>query len=191
MYCPRCAALAPSDALKFCPRCGLALGGVREALGREEGAQPEAADGRTAFRKGLRRGFKCLLWGLAVGAVGYLLVTTVIFLDELTRPGDAKRELLLPLKYAFIAAYFLCPILSLYGVVRMLYAVAFERGRGGRKAQARDAEGTAPLGEARAGAAPLPPHRQPTQTPASFVRADGRATEPARFSVTEHTTGLL
>ena len=64
MYCPKCGALAPSDALKFCPRCGLPLGGVRDAMDREDGAQP-AGDERKACRAGLRRGFKCLLWGLA------------------------------------------------------------------------------------------------------------------------------
>jgi hypothetical protein len=170
------------------------LGGVREALDRESGAE-HAGEPSAARGGGLRRGAKCLLWGLAVGAVGYLLGTTVIFLNELTRPDDLKRELLVPLRYAFLVAYFLCPLLSLYGVVRMLYAVVFERRRGGhadRRARARDAEDTSLLDEARAGAAPLPPHQQPTHTPASFMRGgEQRDPEPARLSVTEQTTGLL
>ena len=192
MYCPKCANLAADAALKFCPRCGLSLAGVREALERETGARASGG-GRTTFRKGLRRGFKCLLWGLAVGCVGYLLATTVIFLSELTRPGDVKRELLVPLRYGFLAAYFLCPGLTLFGVARMLYAVAFERGRDDedRKARMSETEDTLLLEEAHANAAPLPPHRRLARTPGSFRR--GREDTPARahLSITEHTTGLL
>lgn len=81
----------------------------------------------TGARKGLRRGLKFLVAGLAVGAAGYALGTTVLFLTELSRPDDPKRELLTPLRYALLAAYFLCPGLSLYGVTRALYALGFER----------------------------------------------------------------
>ncbi|HEX5708824.1 MAG TPA: hypothetical protein VFX96_16110 [Pyrinomonadaceae bacterium] len=80
-----------------------------------------------AARKGLRRGLKFLVAGLAVGAVGYVLGTTVLFLTELTRPDDPKRELLTPMRYALLAAYFLCPGFSLYGLARALYALTFER----------------------------------------------------------------
>jgi hypothetical protein len=192
MYCPKCANLAADAALKFCPRCGLALAGVREALARESGALA-SGKGRTAFRKGLRRGFKCLLWGMAAGGAGYLLATTVIFLSELTRPGDVKRELLVPLRYAFLAAYFLCPGLTLFGVVRMLYAVAFERNRDdddARGTRVREAEGASLLEEAHHGATPLPPHQRPSRPPVSVGRGECRS-ELAHLSVTEQTTGLL
>ena len=192
MYCPKCANLAADAALKFCPRCGLSLAGVREALERETGARGGGGR-RTTFRKGLRRGFKCLLWGLAVGCVGYVLATTVIFLSELTRPGDVKRELLVPLRYAFLAAYFLCPGLTLFGVVRMLYAFAFERDRADedRGARMNETEDTLPLEEAHANAAPLPPHRRPARTPESFRHGREDTPAPTRLSITEHTTGLL
>jgi hypothetical protein len=188
MYCPKCANLAADVALKFCPRCGLSLKGVREALERETGARPSAR-GRASFRKGLRRGFKCLLWGLGVGGAGYLLATTVIFLSELTQPGDVKRELLVPLRYAFLAAYFLCPGLTLYGVARMLYAVAFERGRDDdAPSQTSETQDTSLLVEAHP-AATVPPHRRPAQSPADFRREDMPVN--AHLSITENTTGLL
>jgi hypothetical protein len=190
MHCPKCANLAADAALKFCPRCGLSLKGVREALERETGAKASGG-GRTALRKGLRRGFKCLLWGLGAGCVGYVLATTVIFLNELTRPGDVKRELLVPLRYAFLAAYFLCPGLTLYGVARMLYAVAFERRRGDdAPTPTSKTEDTSLPVEAHP-AATLPPHREPARAPASFGRVRDEAPAPAHLSVTEHTTGLL
>lgn len=191
MFCPKCANLAADAALKFCPRCGLSLAGVREAFDRETAGTQAPDEKRVALRKGLRRGLKCLLWGVAVGFVGYVLATTVIFLSELTPPGDVKRELLVPLRFAFLAAYFLCPILTLYGVVRMLYALTFERGRAddpqAPTAQTAQTEETLLLVDARTSAAPLPPHRNPAPTPASFRRMR----DSAPLSVTEHTTGLL
>lgn len=81
-----------------------------------------------AARRGLRRGLKFLAAGVTVGALGYALATVVLFLTELTRADDPKRALLTPLRHALLAAYFLCPGLSLYGIARAVYALASERG---------------------------------------------------------------
>lgn len=190
MFCPKCSNPAESADLKFCSRCGLWLAGVREAMHREADAQTQAdGAGHTDFRKGLRRGAKCLLWGVAIGAVGYALATAIIFLSELTRAGDPKLELLVPLRYAFLTSYFLCPALSLFGVARMIYALTFER-RNSRVASEETKEPVF-LAESRGAGASLPPQRQPAWTPAHFRREGSSTAELQPASVTEHTTGLL
>jgi hypothetical protein len=131
MFCPQCGVRPATDDLKFCPRCGLALAPVRGVIGVADERAGEGEGRREpSWRGAFRRGVKCLLWGAALTACGYLFGLAKLILDGRIPPHDgATRELFLPLGYLAVALLlFVGPGLILYGLVRALVAAGFERG---------------------------------------------------------------
>jgi hypothetical protein len=112
MFCPKCGQLQASDALRFCSRCGFALGGVPELLARDGApattAHLTAAGGPqplTSRRKGMRQGGAIML-------VGLFLIPMLGLLHPLIGvPGE----------FTVIGA-----IVLLAGMLRFLIAAIFE-----------------------------------------------------------------
>lgn len=109
MYCPRCGQQQVSDEMRFCSRCGFALGVVRELLAgggelvRRE-AEAQVAQPSPAL-KGMRKGVWIMLSG----------VPLTIMIGLLTAVNDAFAVLLL--------LPFLCFVV---GFVRLLYGTFFQ-----------------------------------------------------------------
>jgi len=175
MFCPKCGQSQVADEVRYCSRCGFALGGVTQLVAHD-GAWPEylpPSDGRldSPKRKGLRQGGKILL-------VGAFLVPMLAILCVIT---GMDPELLLAGVLVVIA-----------GIMRLLYALIFEdKYSAGAPARAPFAQTTAPPQFI-----PAPPRRaalprqQSTPAPVSFrTRDTGELAE--RPSVTERTTRLL
>lgn len=75
MYCPKCGQQQISKAVRFCSRCGLPLGIVRELVANEGTLAIREIETKLAppieRRKGVRRGAKLMLAGLAAIPAGY------------------------------------------------------------------------------------------------------------------------
>ncbi|MDQ3908250.1 MAG: zinc ribbon domain-containing protein [Acidobacteriota bacterium] len=176
MFCPKCGQSQPSDALRFCSRCGFALVGVAELLARDGvPSYPAAAVGSQSDsprRRGMRQGVGIML-------VGVFLIPIIALLHPLIN---------LPGEYSVVGA-----IVFLAGLLRLLVAAIFESNtpKAAYPAPLYAPPSAQPQFDPRAPARPLPqadfhpaqvrlPRRQDT---AEIVRP------PA--SVTYHTTRLL
>jgi hypothetical protein len=179
MFCPKCGQLQASDALRFCSRCGFALGGVPELLARDGApaamAHLTAAGGPqtlTPRRKGMRQGGAIML-------VGLFLIPMLGLLHPLI--GLAGE-------YSVIGA-----IVLLAGMLRFLIAAIFED-KSPPLTQGASLYAP-PTGQgqfdprAQAGALPAGQFR-PAQS--LFARrADTSEIPQPPASVTDHTTRLL
>jgi hypothetical protein len=78
MYCPNCGQQQVSDEMRFCSRCGLALGGVSEWLAR--GGVPATAEDKAGVaadsprRKNMRRAAKLMFFSAALFPI-FLLIS--------------------------------------------------------------------------------------------------------------------
>ena len=152
MYCPRCSQQQVTEEVRFCSRCGLPLGAVRELVAAggglaERAAEVPAADPSKAL-KGVRKGVKLMLAAFPLA----------LFAGVLT----ANEE-----EFAFL---FLLPVLCLVaGFARLLYGTFVE----GRAPRVRQLDKAA---RARAFAAAVRARRGPRR--AAF--ADGRDASAAQ-----------
>lgn len=103
MHCPKCGQQQPSDSVRFCSRCGFHLGVVGELL-LTNGVLPGSETSISPRRQGVILGTKLLF-------VSVVLLPVAILLSF---AADSPAFLIAP-----AAAFFL-------GLVRMLYALAFE-----------------------------------------------------------------
>lgn len=179
MYCPKCGQLQASDALRFCSRCGFALGGVPELLARDGApatmAHLTAAGGPQTLsprRKGMRQGGAIMLIGL------FLIPMLGLMHPLIGTPGELT----------VIGA-----LVILAGMLRFLFAAIFEDkspalSQGASPYSSPTAEGQfAP--RAPAGVLPSGEFR-PAQS--LFARrADTSEISQPPASVTDHTTRLL
>lgn len=173
MYCPKCGQSQVADEVRFCSRCGFALGGVTQLLAHD-GAWPQylpPSDARLVSpkRKGVKQGGKLLLFGAFLVPLLAIVATIV---------GEGEEIILLGVMVAIL------------GVMRLLYALIFQEGY----------PAAAPFAQTHAAAAPpqfnpaarrtaLPP-QQAAPAPVSF-RARDTGELVGRPSVTENTTRLL
>lgn len=162
MYCPRCSQQQASEDVRFCSRCGLPLGAVRELVaggGELEGRAAEVPAVETSKAlKGARKGVKLMLASFPLA----------LFAGFLTANNDV---------FAFL---FLIPLLCLVaGFARLLYGVYVE----GRAPRVRQLGGAAP-------ALGLPtPRAVPVEGFAEQRLQTAEMLQPP--SVTESTTRLL
>lgn len=163
MYCPRCSQQQVSEEVRFCSRCGLPLGAVRElvAAGGEvagRAAEVPAARPLKAL-KGVRRGVKLMLFSFPLALIAGILTAN----DD---------------DFAFL---FLLPVLFFVaGFARTIYGV-FAEGRAERVEQ---------LGSA-GRASELPPQRAVPVGAVAGQRLQTAEMIHQPPSVTESTTRLL
>jgi hypothetical protein len=171
MHCPRCGQQQFSAEVHFCNSCGFSLDRVKELLvsdgvsptPEKESQQPEESPRRKGVRQGVKLFFICLV----------LAALT-------TRMGNRRADFL-PMMF-FMAA-----------LLRILYAVIFQKGAPRKKKQ-EDSLPSAPitteqLGTATRGNA-LPPS-QGVPVAAFKTQRVQTAEMVSPPSVTEHTTKLL
>jgi hypothetical protein len=177
MFCPKCGQSQPSDAVRFCPRCGFPLAGVAELVAHDGVlAYPPAPVGPqtpSPRRKGVRQ-------GTAIMLVGIFLVPLLALMHPLI---GLKGE------FAILGV-----IVFLAGLLRLLFAAIF--------ADASPSQTQTPALYAsptqqgqyldpRAPAATLSPGEF-RPAPNLFARRHDTAEIPPRPpSVTDHTTRLL
>jgi hypothetical protein len=104
MHCPRCGHEQTSDTIRFCTKCGLALGGVKEIL------VPELRDAVTEKKKnkigkGVRQGLGMMLFG-------FVLITVLAILRDMN---------IVPQVFVKIAALIFC----VGGAIRMCFPYLF------------------------------------------------------------------
>lgn len=170
MYCPHCGQERTSSETNFCSRCGFPLGGVAELLANGGVvANSKQPSGDSPRKKGLKQGlFIFLLTFLIVPIIAIISISIDI------QPWAVA-----------IAAI----LLSVGGILRMLYAWLFEEGVD--QTAGASASGPAFLNRPAAQGA-LPPQQSipvSAYTPPAGNWRDTKELEPG--SVTDHTTKLL
>lgn len=181
MYCPKCGKESVTNEMKFCSGCGLQLSEVKEVV---EGLPKEENENNSPKRKGIKRATKSFVLGISLGILGYLFALTKILLDGRIPVNDPTRDLLIPLKYLFLACYFLAPFFVLFGIARIIYALAFEKGQLLEKdlvLKTKNLKSVTPKAE-------LPVAQS---IPVSFWQTTKTSELVAPPSVTERTTKLL
>src|SRR5688572_19525244 len=117
MHCPKCGQQQVSDEMRFCSRCGFALGIVTELLvtgGTLPERQAEPFAGKITGRKrGKRLGLLLMITGIVLAMIGGMIQEGI---DPLNTPGLAGKLLL------FLPAI----IIGVAGLVRFLYAWLLE-----------------------------------------------------------------
>lgn len=174
MYCPKCGQSQVADEVRYCSRCGFALGGVTQLLAHD-GAWPQhLSPGATAQvpsprRKGAKQGGTLILVGAFLVPVLALIVTII---------GSEA--------YEFVLAGV---IILIVGIVRLLYALLFEDAHPAAPAPL-PAHAPAPPQFNPAPPRAALPQQQASPAPVSFrTRETGELAGPP--SVTENTTRLL
>lgn len=174
MFCPQCGQQQPSEAVRFCKRCGMSLDRLAKFVERNgELNVGEVTEGRglTPRQRGTRVGLLVMVSGLLFGGIAALLTAI-------------KNDLFVLLPLA--------ALVFTVGVMRLLYGLLLE-GDAPRRKDASAAPGGEPRPpiERRRTAARLPHARAvPVPTPATS-RADTSDMAAPRGSVTEQTTRLL
>jgi len=175
MFCPQCGQQQLSETVRFCPRCGFQLGAVSGLLtsGGVAVAEPSTPQGpqvESARRRGMRQGGIMILFGI-------FLMPMFAILHELLGTPD---------KLPLIGVLFF-----MGGLLRLIYALAFEEGAFRRKGLSAPREyAPGQFGAGNFGAGELPPaHGTPAQT---YAPPRVNTSEISyRPSVTESTTRLL
>ena len=175
MYCPHCGQERISSETSFCSRCGFLLTGVGELLANG-GIIPgmhKAIAGDSPRKKGLKM-------GLFIFLLTFLAVPLVAILSRTIGFGPT-----------FVAITAI--ILSIGGLLRMLYAALFESPMpAGVDAATFEAARPAFINRAAASQGALPPEQSipaSTYAPPEGKWRDTKNLEPG--SVTENTTKLL
>jgi MFS family permease len=183
MHCPKCGQQQVSDEMRFCSRCGFALGIVTELMltgGTLPERETESLAARFSGRKrGKRLGLLLMLTAIVLAIIGGIIHDSLVH-DPLTAPGLAAKLLL------FLPAI----IIGVAGFVRFLYAWLLEIDSQSTMAglPPRRAVMNSELNAADHAALPASPG-----VPASALGAKrGDTTEIVNApSVTENTTKLL
>ncbi len=81
MHCPRCGHSQPLDETRFCTKCGLPLGEVKEILTPETSPKHSKPPNRIA--KGLRQGVGLMVFGFFLITI-LAILRDLIFLPEIT-----------------------------------------------------------------------------------------------------------
>lgn len=180
MFCPQCGQRQVGHESRFCPSCGLPLGGVAEVLAR--GGQLPAAAGPAQGTRQLSPRQKGIRLGAMMMLSTMLVVPLVVFISVFF---TGAPEFFIPATAV---------ILFVGGLLRIIYALMFEESASPAAAPA--AQPYVPpmmppnyLGTPER-AASLPPARATPATAYRQPRLDtGELTAPQ--SVTDHTTRLL
>jgi hypothetical protein len=171
MHCPRCGQKQFSAEVHFCNSCGFPLDRVKELLAgdsvppilEKESQKPGESPRRKGVRQGVRLLFICLVLAALTAGIGN------------------RRANFLPMMF-FMAA-----------VLRILYAVIFQKGAP-RKKKLDDSLPSGPIATEQSGAitrgSALPP-AQGIPVAAFNTRRVDTAEMVSPPSVTEHTTKLL
>ena len=173
MYCPKCGQSQINDEVRFCSRCGFALGGVTGLL-TNNGMTPgvvslPVAQGMSPRRKGIRQGGKLMLISMFVIAFLALLIPLIGVPEEFPLIGV---------------------LVLLAGLLRLIYAFLFED----KTPNALTLPAAQPFApqqfnpHAQAGALP-PAEFRPA--PSFYAPRTDTAEIPVPSSVTDHTTRLL
>lgn len=119
MHCPKCGQQQISDEMRFCSRCGFALGIVTELIitgGTLPGLDAESFKAKLTGRKrGKRLGLLLMLTAFLLAIIGGIIHDSLVH-DPLTTPGLAGKLVL------FLPAI----IVGVAGFVRFLYAWLLE-----------------------------------------------------------------
>ena len=172
MYCPKCSQLQISEEMRFCSRCGFALGAVRELVasenaGVETGAGAPAAE-RSCGQKAVRRGAWIMLASLAF----------TIFVGFMTAIDDDFAVLLFLPFLGFV-----------FGLLNVFYGAFLADKRAQKKAAALKAHVASMMPVQQGLPAELPAARSaPIE---SFPKRVATAEMVQPPSVTENTTRLL
>jgi hypothetical protein len=175
MFCPKCGQSQVSDEVRFCSRCGFALGVVAPLLTNHGvshvGAPLVAAQGVSPRRKGIRQGGKLMLFGTFLIAFLAVFVELTGFPDEFPLVGV---------------------LVFLAGFLRMIYAFLFEDKTPAAVAPIHPTGQTfAPQQfDPRAQPGALPP-AEFRPAPSFFAPRTDTAEIATPPSVTDHTTRLL
>ena len=170
MFCPQCGLQQATEDARFCSRCGLPLSEVSGVLARrgepEAPQEPEPAQKKPVSRR--RRGLK----------QGGYMILFLIFLAFLFAITNAEED----------SAITIIVIGLMIAVLRMLYAIVFQREK-----KPREAAPVAPVQPLYQAPPPqaLPPsvNTSPVPAPRSRYNTGEIPAEPP--SVTEHTTRHL
>ena len=160
--------------MRFCSRCGFALGGVTELLDND--GVPRSGDGEpqpqmvSPRRKGVSQGVMMMMMGA--------VVVPLLGILSSYNPSH-KVEMLVGLSAV---------IFFVGGLVRILYALLFEQGARGKNILTRDKPAEVNPG-ARVNAALPPPQTIPASSYAPRRATTAELVPPP--SVTENTTKLL
>jgi zinc ribbon protein len=183
MHCPKCGQQQVSDEMRFCPRCGFALGIVTELLvtgGTLPEREKESLAARFSGRKrGKRLGLLLMSTAMLLAIIAGIIHDSLAT-DPLNTPGLAAKLIL------FLPAI----IIGVAGFVRFLYAWLLET---------NVQSGTSPVLPRSAGMKSALHGEDYVALPASqsipaaaFVAKRGDTTEMVNPpSVTENTTRLL
>jgi hypothetical protein len=181
MYCPKCGQQQVSGDVRFCPRCGFQLEGVKALVTGEAVPAPLAQLSTPEIDSPRKRGIK---QGVMLMLSTALLVPLIAIL---AKTGALPRE------YVALAAIF-C---SVGGFLRLVYALLFQSGDAPSQEALRPPAYVPPPAHLRGTAAhTLPPAQQQPATPTHF---GGRLFDTAELgrhaqqppSVTESETRLL
>jgi hypothetical protein len=166
MHCPKCGHQQTDDSIRFCTRCGLALGQVKDLLAPQEGAVKVKNNSKTG--RGVRQGLGLFIFGL-------LLITVLAILRDMD---------IVPQIFIKIAALIFC----IGGAARMAFPFIY----GEDRRQKPDYDGAVKPTPAIAGAANnLLPQSPATVfvTPGAENYSTNDLGQPA--SVTDNTTRRL
>lgn len=183
MHCPKCGQQQISDEMRFCSRCGFALGIVTELI-LTEGILPEretesVADRFSGRKRGKRLGLLLMITGFVLAIIAGIIHDSLVH-DPQTTPGLAGKLLL------FLPAI----IVGVAGLVRFLYALLLEANvqSGTASTLPRSAATNSSLKAEYNVALPA----SPGVPVVSFGKKRGDTTEMLNVpSVTENTTKLL
>jgi hypothetical protein len=175
MFCPQCGQQQVSDEMRFCSRCGFALGVVTELIAHDGALAPHREENAKPSRRQTR-----MYKGLVLVAIGFLFALICL---AFTKAG-APLEI-----FATIGAL-LSGIVFLFGLFQTLAAyLSDEDAQDERQSLSQKIPGRPAQLDAPARRAALP---QAQGTPATDWRPRLQTAEMAQpASVTENTTKLL
>ena len=179
MHCPRCGQQQVSQETRFCSRCGFLLTGIAQVIDND-GIVPQQRGSFFAPGSPRRRGVK---QGAFVALLALLIVPLVAMLSMAVRLGPG-------------IAGFTAVLLTVGGLLRIVYALMFESGiPGGKTLEEKVLSGTPILaGKEKAGELPparsIPVHAY-SPPPGAGNWRDTNDLAPTPGSVTDGTTKLL
>lgn len=167
MYCPKCSQQQPSDDLRFCSRCGFSLSGVNKLVAAGGSLEVLGEEAGRMVRSPRRR-------GVEQGVI--LLFASVLLLPLVNVIASPYHEILI-----FTVLF--------GGILRILYALAFQEGELFKLRQRKEPVAPSQVG---VGASPYAlPDSQATIPDFDKPRAETAEIIKTPGSVTENTTRLL
>jgi hypothetical protein len=176
MFCPQCGQQQVSDEMRFCSRCGFALGVVTELIAHDGVLDSQGAENRYSSRRQ-----KAMRKSLVLFVTSFLLTIVLLGFTKVGAPLEV---------FAMIAALF-SGIICFFGVFQFLAAYLKDDDAPDEKLTASSQGTTAKPGQLNAAASRAAlPHAQ--GTPVADLRPTPQTAEMVRPpSVTENTTRLL